>query len=200
MSSNKDKCKTCKKEFTLKTLNKNKGMCGKCSNVKGITKKNIPKIVKDKVWETYIGDKLKGSCYVCKKEITATNFQSGHIKSEYDGGAITVENLRPVCKSCNVKTGVFNMDDIKKSTEVVDVEKCVTCETTIKKNDGGFKITSSEYYIGDIFTCKTCSKFNETNIIALQKILDKIRFEKNIPYTGGMIRSNPLYSHRKIAY
>lgn len=112
------KCKKCKKQFTKKTLDKNSGCCGKCTNAKGITKKNIPKILKDKVWETYIGDKLKGSCYICEKEITASNFQAGHIVSEYDGGSITVENLRPTCKSCNVKTGVFNMNDIKNSLKI----------------------------------------------------------------------------------
>jgi hypothetical protein len=201
MSSNKDKCKKCAKEFTLKTLNKNKGFCGKCSNTKGITKNRIPKILKDAVWETYIGNTVKGSCYVCKKEITNTTFQAGHIKSEYAGGEITVENLRPTCKSCNVKTGVFNMEEIKKSLEVENVEKCIICETNIKKNDGGFKIEHYEYSIGDIYTCKTCSKFNETNIIALRKKLDIIRFKNNIPFGVGMMHnSNPLYSHSKIPY
>jgi hypothetical protein len=107
--------------FTEKTLKKRDGICGRCFNAKGITKANIPRIIKDKVWITYVGDKANGQCYVCEKKITMSNFQAGHIKSEYDGGKISVPNLRPVCKSCNVKTGVFNMDDIKNalSTEQI---------------------------------------------------------------------------------
>lgn len=165
----KDNCKKCKKKYTLKTLKKNNGVCGKCTNTtKGITKKNIPKILKDAVWETHIGDKLKGNCYVCKKEITATKFQAGHIKSEYSGGSITVKNLRPTCKSCNVKTGVFNMDDIKNSlTGSVDTEekKCLGCGIKFKKGEGGTK----EHYItgvsnkieiimnDDLYYCEICS-------------------------------------------
>ena len=109
-----ENCKKCKKIFSIKTLKKNKGLCGKCNNaVNGITKQNIPGIVKTRVWEVHIGNKLHGKCYVCGKKITAMEFQAGHIKSEYNSGKITVDNLRPVCKSCNVKTGVFNMDEIK---------------------------------------------------------------------------------------
>ena len=74
---------------------------------------NIPKIVKLKMWEVHIGNRFKGGCYVCQKEINATNFQAGHIESEYAGGKISVVNLRPVCKKCNVQTGVFNMREIR---------------------------------------------------------------------------------------
>jgi hypothetical protein len=132
---NKSDCKKCKKTYTNKTLNKRNGVCGRCFNLNGITKKNIPKIIKEKTWMLHIGDKAHGKCWVCKKKITMANFQAGHIKSEYGGGQISVDNLRPVCKSCNVKTGVFDMGDIKKAlTSTIKDSKleCSSCKLSVE--------------------------------------------------------------------
>ena len=133
--SAKSNCAKCNKLFANATLKKRNGICGRCFNATvGVTKKNIPDILRVEVWKKYIGDTISGSCYVCRKEISFAKFQAGHIKSEYDNGKITVNNLRPVCKSCNVKTGVFNMDEIKdalKPTEPVVMRRCNTCLNTI---------------------------------------------------------------------
>ena len=39
------------------------------------------------------------------------NFEAGHIKSFYNGGDINIENLRPICKVCNIKMGSTNWDE-----------------------------------------------------------------------------------------
>ncbi len=76
-------------------------------------KEKIPSTVRKIVWNTYIGkDKTIGNCLCCDaEEISNTNFECGHIKSEKNGGEITIENLRPICGHCNKSIGSNNMDE-----------------------------------------------------------------------------------------
>ena len=91
-------------------------MCGRCySAVFGITKQNIPHGIKKEVWRRYQGNKLEGECYVCEGTICAMSFHAGHLKSEYNGGQVSVDNMRPVCRSCNSKVGVHDMDAYKRA-------------------------------------------------------------------------------------
>jgi 5-methylcytosine-specific restriction endonuclease McrA len=78
-------------------------------------KKSIPKIIKNLVWDTYIGEQYGiGKCYVCERKINAKDFECGHIIAESKGGDAIVENLRPVCRCCNGSVGSMNMDEFKK--------------------------------------------------------------------------------------
>ena len=76
-------------------------------------KKNIPLTVKKLVWNKYIGEDIgKSKCYCCKlTEITQMSFHCGHVISEKDGGEIMVDNLRPICQSCNSSMGARNMNE-----------------------------------------------------------------------------------------
>jgi hypothetical protein len=76
-------------------------------------KEKIPAAVRKIVWNTYIGkDKSVGKCLCCDAEdISNTNFECGHIKSEKNGGEVTVENLRPICGHCNKSISGNNMDE-----------------------------------------------------------------------------------------
>jgi hypothetical protein len=51
--------------------------------------------------------------YQCchKTEISQMSFHCGHVISEYNGGDIKVDNLRPICGLCNSSMGTMNMDD-----------------------------------------------------------------------------------------
>lgn len=74
----------------------------------------IPKSVRNSVWIKYIGEEFFGNCYCCSlKNLTCFNFACGHIISEKDGGEATIENLRPICTSCNSSMGTNNMEDFK---------------------------------------------------------------------------------------
>jgi hypothetical protein len=125
-------CETCAKSFTAKTLAKYGGKCGKCAKAANglnsptttttiiktttkLTKAKIPKKFKEMAWRQTIGDKLAGPCYVCNTEISFSDFHAGHIISEYSGGKTTPDNLRPICKSCNLSCGVMNLDDFKQA-------------------------------------------------------------------------------------
>jgi len=82
----------------------------KCVNYK---KKKIPKHIKTLIWNKYIGDDImKHKCLCCKKEtIRNTDFEAGHVLSEYNGGSNEIDNLRPICRLCNASMGTMHMID-----------------------------------------------------------------------------------------
>jgi hypothetical protein len=76
-------------------------------------KQTIPKNVRIIVWNHYISeDIIKHKCLCCKKvTISNTNFEVGHVISERNGGTHEINNLRPICFSCNHSMGTENMID-----------------------------------------------------------------------------------------
>ena len=77
-------------------------------------KKQIPKLIRGKVWEAYHGQSMIGSCYCCKRDLNAFDaWHAGHIIPQAHGGSDTASNLRPVCASCNTSMGTQNMDAFK---------------------------------------------------------------------------------------
>jgi hypothetical protein len=87
---------------------------------------NIPAAVRRTVWNTYIGEEIGSTeCYVgCKTKITQMTFECGHVEAESKGGLTIVENLRPICSSCNRSMGTRNMQDFMKTfgfkSEIID--------------------------------------------------------------------------------
>lgn len=95
----------------------------KPSKKKAPTKKNAPpkkrainKRIRLLVWNKYIGEELGiGKCFCCRvTKIDKMEFHCGHIQSRKDGGKDTVDNLRPICPSCNSSMGTNNMMDFIK--------------------------------------------------------------------------------------
>ena len=76
-------------------------------------KVTIPKAIKQLVWNTYIGEQNgAGKCQCCQRtNITQMSFQCGHIISEFNGGKVTIDNLKPICPLCNSSMGTKNMND-----------------------------------------------------------------------------------------
>ena len=77
-------------------------------------RKSCPKAVKEAVWRKYNGNKMNGKCYVCKVPITFTNFEVGHNKPYSKGGKWTINNLRPICRSCNRSMGTMTIEAFKR--------------------------------------------------------------------------------------
>ena len=76
-------------------------------------KKNyIPKKLKLDIWNKYIGeDKRNTKCICCNNtQIDILDFQAGHIISEKNGGQINIDNIIPICNSCNTSMSSENMD------------------------------------------------------------------------------------------
>jgi hypothetical protein len=76
-------------------------------------KKSIPLPLKRQVWNTYIGEEIgKAKCLCCKlTDITQLSFSCGHIIPESKGGKLILDNLKPICQSCNSSIGTNNMND-----------------------------------------------------------------------------------------
>lgn len=103
---------------------------------KTTTRTSCPKAVKEAVWHKYNGDKMKGKCYVCNKEITFTSFEVGHNKAASKGGKWTVANCRPLCRTCNRSMGTTSIETFKKkhfSSTEPKAKKTTPKDTTTKK-------------------------------------------------------------------
>lgn len=70
-------------------------------------KKNIPCSLRQMVWLTYNDEKFRSKCHVvwCKNTITPFTFEVGHNIPESKGGSTTIDNLLPICSSCNRSMG-----------------------------------------------------------------------------------------------
>jgi 5-methylcytosine-specific restriction endonuclease McrA len=89
-------------------------------------KKTIPPMIRQAVWNKYIGKLTEGKCYCCGiTEISAFNFEAGHVVAENCGGLITVENLRPICSSCNKS---MNDEDMRKYVAIYYPESLILKE------------------------------------------------------------------------
>jgi hypothetical protein len=78
-------------------------------------RKTIPKKMRGEVWKKEFGEAPTGACVCC--DIPLSFFDSwhvGHIVAVANGGMDTIDNLRPVCSSCNLSMGTENMDDFKR--------------------------------------------------------------------------------------
>lgn len=77
-------------------------------------KKKIPKNLRNEVWNKYNDEKnTTAKCYCCDlEELHITkSWHCGHVIAEHNGGKLTVENLRPICGSCNSSMGTQNLYD-----------------------------------------------------------------------------------------
>lgn len=65
--------------------------------------KDVHSSMKMSVWYTYVGREVGvQKCMCCEtKEITQGDFECAHVIAEKKGGPNTVENLRPICSTCN---------------------------------------------------------------------------------------------------
>ena len=79
-------------------------------------KKTIPKVLKDHVWARCIGDMVgTAKCLCCGiNEIKMNSFHCGHIVAEANGGSLDIDNLRPICASCNLSMGTEHMTEFRK--------------------------------------------------------------------------------------
>ena len=75
--------------------------------------KTIPLSLKKTVWNHWMGMNVgEAKCPVCKITlIHQMSFHCGHILAKSNGGTNTVDNLKPICQSCNSSMGNQNMDD-----------------------------------------------------------------------------------------
>jgi 5-methylcytosine-specific restriction endonuclease McrA len=63
--------------------------------------------LKREIWQKHIGEKYNAKCYIkwCNNIITPFNFEAGHNIPESKGGSTTIDNLYPICSTCNKSMG-----------------------------------------------------------------------------------------------
>lgn len=77
-------------------------------------KAKIPLALKQTVWVNQFGEVYKRKCPVrwCHRVITVFDFEVGHNIPESRGGTTTPDNLRPICRQCNIGMGNrYTIDD-----------------------------------------------------------------------------------------
>jgi len=83
--------------------------------IKKEPKIKLPKKTRDRVWDKYVGrTEREGKCFVCKDKITIGNWECSHVIAVANGGKNNLDNLRPLCKTCNRDMGIMNMNEYKK--------------------------------------------------------------------------------------
>lgn len=91
-------------------------------------KKKIPTSLKQNIWMLRNGEQFKAKCYVkwCENILTPFTFEAGHDIPESKGGSTTVDNLYPICSSCNKSMGnrysIQEYCDVYKERKNVDKE------------------------------------------------------------------------------
>ena len=70
-------------------------------------KKKIPVALRNQVWISRMGENFSAKCPTswCKNRITPFTFEAGHNIPESKGGLTVLENLIPICSSCNKSMG-----------------------------------------------------------------------------------------------
>jgi len=89
----------------------NKGKEDKKKNPK---RTSIGKNLRMASWRQHFGNSGEGKCYVCGRTIYIDDFQAGHIIAVAKGGENSVDNIRPICKPCNVGMGTMDLNEYKK--------------------------------------------------------------------------------------
>jgi hypothetical protein len=72
----------------------------------------IPTALRHAVWNAWVEGGARsgeGPCACCARLITQQDFECGHVVAAACGGAATVDNLRPVCRSCNRSMGTTDL-------------------------------------------------------------------------------------------
>jgi hypothetical protein len=95
----------------VSTSSTNPTKVAKAPKPKEYKKRPIPKNVRNQTWNQYIGaEKGEAPCYCCGiHKIDKASFDAGHVIPEVKGGPSTIENLRPICRGCNLSMGDTNM-------------------------------------------------------------------------------------------
>ncbi len=92
------------------------------------------KAVTEAVWLKYSGHNVRGKCYVCGRDIDYLNFEVGHNRSHKAGGKWNVNNLRPVCRTCNRSMGArTTIESFKKKHFTVKSKTSTEEKTPTKK-------------------------------------------------------------------
>ena len=82
-----------------------------------MAKAKIPGALRQQVWLVYVGKRFEHKCFVdwCTNFITPFTFEVGHNIPESKGGTLDINNLNPLCSTCNKSMGDdYTIDEFSK--------------------------------------------------------------------------------------
>lgn len=80
-------------------------------------KQRIPIALRQACWVRQFGETYQHKCYVdwCHRNISCFDFEVGHNVPESKGGTLDLDNLRPICRQCNIGMGnKYTIDEWRK--------------------------------------------------------------------------------------
>jgi 5-methylcytosine-specific restriction endonuclease McrA len=79
----------------------------KTSKPKKYRKQKIPIALRQACWVRQFGETYQHKCFVdwCHRKISCFDFEVGHNLPESKGGTLDLDNLRPICRQCNIGMG-----------------------------------------------------------------------------------------------
>jgi hypothetical protein len=81
-------------------------------------RKSIPKPTREAIWRKSYGSSLDGICTMCKQNlISVFRFHCAHVLAVVKGGTNDIDNLAPICDSCNLSMGDEHMHIFKTRSE-----------------------------------------------------------------------------------
>lgn len=81
------------------------------------------------------------------EKIKASHFECGHVISEFNGGTICIENLRPICSQCNRSVGKKNMNKFMEKYGYELPNNWIGKEKLLQKNKQNLKNIQKEVLI-----------------------------------------------------
>ena len=81
-------------------------------------RQHIPITIRTQVWQKCNPNTSDlGTCFTCCNDVYFKDMECGHIKAHALGGDISVDNLVPICKSCNRDMGIMDLHEYKSMIE-----------------------------------------------------------------------------------
>ena len=80
-------------------------------------KQRIPIALRQACWVRQFGETYQHKCFVdwCHRNISCFDFEVGHNVPESKGGTLDLDNLRPICRQCNIGMGnKYTIDEWRK--------------------------------------------------------------------------------------
>lgn len=100
-------------------------------------KKKIPTALRNQLWIVKLGETFRTKCPTtwCQNTITPFSFEAGHNIPESHGGSTTLDNLIPICGSCNKSMGnMYTFEEwCERYTNIVDKNTSMSNIVEIKK-------------------------------------------------------------------
>lgn len=93
-------------------LEKSRGTTSRSQSSRSQSSRPIPRALRQAVWNQYAGGPSAGTamCSCCRiTPITQQDFECGHVVSVAMGGPTSLNNMRPICRSCNRSMGRTDM-------------------------------------------------------------------------------------------